>query len=207
MAQPESTTASLELFSEAPAPLPRRPRVLLMGTMLAGGATFAAVAGLVAVYMQMRSDRLANPAFSTWLGDAHLELTPGNVGFVTLLMSAVTASAAGYSLRRGDRPHAYLSLGTTLMFGVAFVTGTVYVWEQLGVGIEGEAPAVLIFTITGAHVAMVAAGMLYLLVMGFRALGGQLTGRAAEGYNAAVVFWYFTIAVYSMVWYAIYITK
>lgn len=202
-----STTASLELFSQAPAPIPRRPRVLLMGTVLAGSAALAAMAALVAVYMQVRADRLANPAFSSWLDEAHVELTPGNVAFVTLLMSAVTAAAAGYSLRRGDRSHAYLSLGTTLMFGVAFLTGTVYIWEQLGEGIEGKAPVVLILTITGAHVAMVVAGMLYLLVMGFRALGGQLTGRAAEGYNAAVVFWYFTIAMYSMVWYAIYITK
>lgn len=210
MAQAHAPAADLdqeEIFSQAPPPVPRRPRVLLAGTILAGSATFAGIAALVAVYAQVRADRLANPTFETWLGEIHMELSPGNVAFVTLLMSAVTAAAAGYSLRRNDRPHAYLSLGTTLMFGAAFITTTVYIWQQLGVAVEGSAPAVLILTITGAHVAMVAAGMLYLLVMGFRALGGQLTGRAAEGYNAAVVFWYFTIAVYAMVWYAIYITK
>lgn len=211
MAQAHSPAADLsqeEIFSEAPPPVPRRPRVLLTGTILAGSATFAGMAALLAVYTQVRANQLANPSFESWLGEELLiELSPGNVAFVTLLMSAVTAAAAGYSLRRNDRPHAYLSLGTTLMFGAAFITTTVYIWQQLGVAIEGSRPAVLIVTITGAHVAMVAVGMLYLLVMGFRALGGQLTGRAAEGYSAAVVFWYFTIAVYAMVWYAIYITK
>jgi heme/copper-type cytochrome/quinol oxidase subunit 3 len=54
---------------------------------------------------------------------------------------------------------------------------------------------------------MVGAGMLYLLVMGFRALGGQLTGRAAEGMSAAALYWYITIGVYAVVWYAIYVTK
>jgi heme/copper-type cytochrome/quinol oxidase subunit 3 len=54
---------------------------------------------------------------------------------------------------------------------------------------------------------MVVAGMIFLLVMGFRALGGQLTGRASEGVEAAALFWYVTIAVYAVVWYAIYVTK
>ena len=49
---------------------------------------------------------------------------------------------------------------------------------------------------------MVGVGLAFLLVMGFRALGGQLTGRAAEGVTAAALFWYVTIAVYAVIWYA-----
>jgi hypothetical protein len=43
--------------------------------------------------------------------------------------------------------------------------------------------------------------------MGFQALGGQLSGRDAEGMTAAVLYWYVTIAVYFAVWYGIYVTK
>jgi hypothetical protein len=43
--------------------------------------------------------------------------------------------------------------------------------------------------------------------MGFRALGGQLTGRAAEGVMAAVLYWYVTVGVFAVVWYAITILK
>jgi hypothetical protein len=43
--------------------------------------------------------------------------------------------------------------------------------------------------------------------MGFRTLGGQLTGRAMEGLQAALLFWYVSIAVFAVIWYTIYITK
>jgi heme/copper-type cytochrome/quinol oxidase subunit 3 len=202
-----STTATdLEIFTDAPAPVPRRPRVLLIGTLFTGSAAAAAIAAMVALYVQVRADHLAtNP---TWLPDeALLELTPGNVAFVTLLMSVVTAAAAVDCLRWDDRPHGYLALGTTLLLGVAFITVTAFLWQQLNLGISETRQAILIYTISGAHVVMAGAGLIYLLVMGFRALGGQLTGRAAEGFNAAAVFWYLTVAVYGLVWYAIYITK
>ena len=67
--------------------------------------------------------------------------------------------------------------------------------------------ALLIYTITALHVALVGLGMLYLAVMGFRAVGGQLTGRSAEGVSAAVLYWFVTVGLYAAVWYAITITK
>jgi heme/copper-type cytochrome/quinol oxidase subunit 3 len=54
---------------------------------------------------------------------------------------------------------------------------------------------------------MTGVGMGFLAVMAFRALGGQLTGRAAEGVAAVVLYWYVTVGVYAVVWYAITITK
>ena len=54
---------------------------------------------------------------------------------------------------------------------------------------------------------MVAIGLLFVAVMGFQALGGQLTGRDAEGMSAAALYWYVTIAVYAVIWYAVYVTK
>lgn len=205
-----------ESFGDVPAPPPRRPRVLLTGGVLAAAGAAAAIAGLVALYARLRADFLAGAGEGeTWLRDAHIELTPGNVAIVTLLMSAVTAAAAGWSLRRNDRGHAMLSLGTTLMLGAAYITTTAYAWQQLDSPIIGAgpvmdaagSPAFLIVVLTAAHVAMAAAGMLFLLVMGFKALGGQLTGRAAEGYNAAVAYWFITIAVYAAVWHMIFVTK
>ena len=49
--------------------------------------------------------------------------------------------------------------------------------------------------------------MVFVAVMGFQSLGGQLTGRDAEGMSAAALYWYVTVAVYSVIYYGIYITK
>lgn len=197
---------ALEVFTDAPAPEPPRPRVLLVGTALAAGAAAAGLCSLVALYAEVRAQSLASEG--SWLpDDTVMPLTPGNMGMVSLLMSLVTAAWAVYALRNDDRVHAWLAIAVTLVFGAAFITDTAYLWQQSQLVI-GETPqAVLIYVITGLHVAMVVAGMLYLLVMGFRSLGGQLTGRASEGVEAAALFWYVAVAVYAVVWYAIYITK
>ena len=80
-------------------------------------------------------------------------------------------------------------------------------WQQIGLGITSSPQALLIYTITGVHVAMTGVGMIFLAVMGFKAAGGQLTGRAAEGVSAAALYWFITVATYSVVWYTISITK
>ena len=54
---------------------------------------------------------------------------------------------------------------------------------------------------------MLVAGLVFIAVMAFQALGGQLSGRDAEGMSAAALYWYVVIAVYAVVWYGIYVTK
>jgi heme/copper-type cytochrome/quinol oxidase subunit 3 len=201
-----SAGTEIEILSDAPPPAPPRPRVLLIGVALGSAAATMVVLSLIGLYLQLRSDVLAQG--DTWLPEgANLQLTPGNMGMVTLAMAAITAAWAVYSLRNDDRVNAYIALGVTVLLGVAFINGAVYGWQQLGLGITDSTQALLIYTITGLHVAMVAVGLLFLTVMTFRALGGQLTGRAAEGLSAATLFWYVTIGVYAVIWYGIYITK
>ena len=60
--------------------------------------------------------------------------------------------------------------------------------------------------ICGGHLAMVIAGMVFLTLMTFRALSGNFR-RIPEGVTAAGVYWYITVGVYAVVWYAVYITK
>ena len=38
-------------------------------------------------------------------------------------------------------------------------------------------------------------------------LGGQLTGRDADGMSAAALYWYVTVLLYSVIYFGIYITK
>jgi len=201
-----STAVTPSPLATASPPEPRRPRVLLIGSAFGAVASGLVILSMLAAYLQLRSDRLA--AGVTALPDGVvLGLTPGNMGMVTLSMSAITMAWVVSALRVGDRVHAYLGLGLTILFGVAFINSTAYLYQQLGMGLTASGTAALLYAVTAAHLVMVFVGLVFIAVMGFQALGGQLSGRDAEGMSAAALYWYVTIAVYTAVWYGIYITK
>lgn len=207
-----ATVASPDLLplnlGETPAAPARRPRVLLIGTAFAAAASAATFAGLLAVYLSVRSQEIA--VSGVWLPEgATIPLSPGNMGMVTLAMSVVTAQWAVHAGAHRDRSHAYQALGITILFGIAHVVQIGYLWTQWNLPLNGESTpqAVLLFTILGLHVAMVAGALIFFALMTVRSLGGQFTGRDAEGLSAAAMYWYVTVAVYSVLWYAILIVK
>jgi heme/copper-type cytochrome/quinol oxidase subunit 3 len=188
-----------------PAAPPARPRVLIVGTALAAGATVMAFAGLMGLYLAERSAVLA--AGGTWLPEGtNLPLTPGTMGMATMLISGVTMWWAVDAVGRNDRPSAYLALGLTIMFGLAVINAVTFLYTQMELPVTTTA-GLFIYTVTGAHIAMILAGIVYASVMTFRTLGGEYHGRDREGLVAAALFWYATIAVYSVIWYAIFVTK
>lgn len=196
-------TTSLAL---APPPDARRPRVLLVGASLGAAASALVVLTLVIAYVQLRSSVIAEG--ETWLPEGtSLPLTPGSMGMTTLLMSGVMMAWCVYALRNRDRAHAYIALGLTAVLGVAYIADIVYLLSQIHIGVADSPQGLLLYVVPSAHIAMTAIGLLFALVMGFQALGGQLTGRDAEGMSAAALYWYVTIAVYSVIWYAVFITK
>jgi len=200
-----ATTAVSPLAAALP-PEARRPRVLFTGAAFGAAASALAVLTTLAVYLQVRDDFLDSGA-TALPDDTLLPLTPGGMGMLTLAMSVVSVMWAVWSLRRNDRPHAYLALGLTLLLGVAFVNSTVYLYQQLTLPLTGSSTGGLLYVVTGTHLVMVVVGLVFVLVMGFQSLGGQLTGRDAEGMSAAALYWYVTVAVYTAIYYGIYITK
>jgi len=200
-----ATTTPSPILTAPPAP-PRRPRVLTVAAAFGGVASGLVVLTMLGVYLQVRGERLADgvPALPE---DVTLPLTPGNMGLVTLAMSVVTVAWLCYSLRNEDRTHAYLALGVSLLLGVAFINATAYLYQQLSMPFTMTGTSGLIYAVTGAHLVMTFVGLVFLAVMGFHALGGQLTGRDAESMSAAALYWYVTVAVYLPVWYGIYVTK
>jgi cytochrome c oxidase subunit 3 len=199
-------TTTVSPLATAPPPAPRRPRVLLTGAAFGSVASALVVLSTLAVYLQVRADFLDSGA-TTLPDDTLLPLTPGGMGMVTLSMSVVTLAWAVWALRRDDRPHAYVALGLTLLLGIAFVNTTVYLYQQLALPLTASATGGLLYIVTGSHLVMVVVGLVFVMVMGFQSLGGQLTGRDAEGMSAAALYWYVTVAVYTAIYYGIYITK
>lgn len=187
------------------APL-QRPRVLVVGTAFLSAATFVAFVAMLGVYLLERSSLVATGA--KWLPEgASIPLQQPNTMFITLILSVVSMQWAVYAISRNDRVNAYLALGMTFLFGIATITMTTYLWHLMKLDI-GEGPqGMLIYTITGAHTAMIVVAMVFLALMAFRALGGQFNALQHDGLTAAALFWYTMVAVYALIWIIIYVTK
>ncbi|MDE0804339.1 MAG: cytochrome c oxidase subunit 3 [Acidimicrobiales bacterium] len=206
IAEPAQVPLHLGDVPQAP---PRRPRVLLIGTAFAAAASVAVFVGLFAVYFSVRSQVVADG--TAWLpGGATIPLAPGNMTMVTLAMSLVTVQWAVHAAANRDRGHAYTALGVTILFGLAHITQIAFLFTEWQLPLNGDAvttQAVLLFTILGLQIAMTGAALIFLGLMAVRSLGGQFTGPDAEGLSAAALYWYVTVAVYSVIWYSILIVK
>ena len=204
-------TALADTGSQSPLALPSsappiRPRLTLIGTALASAAVFMMFAGLIGVYLSYRSESLASTG--KWLpAGASIPLTPANTAMFTLLLSVVTMRWAVYAVTNNDRQHAYVALGLTILFGLCFINMTTFLYTQMHLGVAKSPAGVLIYVITGAHLALVMIALLYAALMTFRTLGGEYAGSDREGITAASLFWYVTVAVFAVIWYAIYVTK
>jgi heme/copper-type cytochrome/quinol oxidase subunit 3 len=192
--------------AEVAAAPPTRPRLLLLGTAFASAACAMAMAGLLGVYLTSRSSALAEG--EPWLPEgASIPLTPGTMALFTLLLSVVTMQWAVQAVGDNDRQHAIMALALTVLFGVCAINAISFMFTQTGIGVRDSAMGVLFYVISGAVIALLAAGIVFASVMTLRTIGGEYAGRDREGIVAASVFWYVTIAIYAVVWYAIYVTK
>lgn len=196
MAHPHALPAG-----DLPAPLLPRRRELLFGTGFVTAGVAMALVTLIGTYLTTRA-----AAGDAWFADNTIPLTQPNMQLVTLGMSVVTMQWAVWSVMRDDRYHAYMGLGVTLLLGAAFVNQTTFLYSQAGVAMsQPEGP--LFYGVTAGHLAMVVAGLVFILLMTFRVLGGQFTSRQPDGITAAAIFWYAAVALYGVIWFAVYVQK
>lgn len=197
--------STIEEHDELPAPAPARPRVLLIGTVFAAVAAAMTFAGLLGTYLAVRQDVLATG--EAWLpSGVEMPLTPANMALLTLGMSVVTMQWAVYAIGNEDRRGAFLALGLTLLFGVAYLNGMGFYYSQMGLE-AATVQGALIYAISGAHLVLMGGAMLFAALMTFRTLGGQYGPRDREGIVAAAILWDVAVAVYAVVWYAIFVSK
>jgi len=182
-----------------------RPRTLLVGTVFAIVACGMFFAGAFGIYIKARHDVVSSAG--TWLKAGQISLVPGGMMMVTAAMSVVTMTWAVQAIRNDDRKNAYIALGITLLFGVANINQQVFYYKDMKLKVQGSVAELLIYVITGAHVVMLIAAMVFVALAAFRALAGQYTSRQSDGIQAASYFWYATMLMYTLIYYGIYITK
>jgi heme/copper-type cytochrome/quinol oxidase subunit 3 len=186
---------------------PARPRVLLIGTAFACAAIVMAFAGLLALYVERRATVIRGGG--TWMPkDVAIDLTPLNVALIGLIISVVVMHWAVYCVDNDDRQRAYVALGLSALLGAAYINGMAFAYTQMGFTVDDPSGVGgLVYVITGLHLAMTGAGIVFIGLMAFRTLGGQYSGRDKEGIVAAALYWDITVAIFSVIWLAIFVTK
>lgn len=187
-----------------PAPeAPRRGQVVLVGTLLAIAAGVMLFGGLLAGYFSARD--LAQAAGEAWPPqDVVVPNVPLFMGYVTLLMSSVTAQWSVSALVAGDRRTMYVAIGLTLGLGLAFVNALSFAWGQLALAAGTGSYADTVYAVTVTHLLVVIVAHVGFLVMGFRALGGQFSPRQRQLVSSAAAFWHFTTLIGLVIWYCLW---
>ncbi len=182
-----------------------RPRTVVVASVLATGAASMAFFGLIAVYLQRRS--AAEAAGQEWFPEGVIELGPAGMMMMTLVLSSVTVQWALQAVRADDRPHGFVALGLTLLFGAAVLNQFWFVYQDIGFTVDGSEAQLLFYVVTGAFIVLLLVAMLVVALTALRALAGQFNSHHVDGVQAAVVYWHAVVLMYGIVWYAIFITK
>ncbi|MBS1847175.1 MAG: hypothetical protein JST73_02770 [Actinobacteria bacterium] len=201
------------VVDHAPPAARQRPRSLLIASSIFSGAAVMIMAALTGLYLAARHVALAGHA--TWVPSGGLPLTGPNTALFTLLLSIPAMAWAQQAVRNNDRQSLWISYGIVLLLGAAFVNAESFILRTMNLSTDPKTPvgisqsnvALLIFVIVGVHIAIIGAAMLATLVTGFRALGGRLDRSDHDAVDAVALFWYVAVALFGLLWYAVYVMK
>ena len=187
----------------APAPVPSRRNVLLVGTLFAIASCTALLGALLAGYFDARD--VARATNKPWLPDgAVLPNVALFVDLIGLVLSAFTAQWALYAIRLDDRRQAYLAVASTVGLGLLFINGMSFSWGEMGLAAGSSPYATHMYAVSVVHVLIVVAAIAMFVVMGFRVFGGQFSPRNREPIIAAVAFWHFAVIAGVVVWWCLW---
>jgi len=189
-----------------PAPPPARPRMLFVGTALAVAAGTVLFAALLGAYLAARD--AAGGTTAAWVpAEVTFREVATTVAMLTLVSSSVTVQWAVYAMARSDRRNSYLALGLTALFGLAYINSMAYVYRNMGLELARDEYSLLVYAITGTHVAVLFGAVVFVGLTAFRTLGGRYSAKDTEGITAAAVFWHFTVVVGVAIWAIVFALK
>lgn len=192
----------MEALAAGPAPAPRNQ--LLVGTTLASIAMIMLTGGMLAIWAVKRS--AAIEAGSAWLpSSVNVPEVPTNVMLIAFPALCSFAQWAVWAAKRNDRANTVFALGTTAFVALLIFNAQAFVWNQMGVGVADEAYGSMFYAITGLFAALMIVGILFTAVTAFRYLGGRTRDR--EILTAHAIFWYAMTAVFSAIWFLVYVAK
>ncbi|MEM9563659.1 MAG: cytochrome c oxidase subunit 3 [Actinomycetota bacterium] len=204
------TTTDITPYDFVPADVapagPARPKLLLLATSLTSVAMAMGFLGLIGYYAAERAAVIQTG--ERWLPEGvEIPLTQPNFMGVSIAFSVITIWWAVASVRNDDRSHALLAYAISILFAVAYIAQTAYLFTIMQIEINADERSALLYGVIGTHLVMMIVAIGFVLVVGLRTLAGEYSSRDYDGVNSAALFWTVVAALYGVMWYAIYITK
>lgn len=194
------------LPDDVPAAVYARPRLLMAGTALASAAVVMGFLALIVYYVSERAAVVQTG--EVWLPNGvTIPLTQPNFMGLTLAFSVISVWWSVASIRDNERANSYAAFALTFLFGFAYLSQTAYLLTIMEMEILASERAMLIYAIIGTHIVLTLVAMGYLIVMLLRTMGGEFSPSYFEGVRSSAMFWTVIVVLYSVLWYAIYITK
>ncbi len=125
---------------------------------------------------------------------------------VVLLASSVAVWWGERGIERGNNGQLVLGLAGALILGAVFVAVQLVEWHNKPFGLASNDYGSLYFTITGFHMAHVAAGLLMLGSLLLWALLGMFDRWRDTAVLVGAVYWHFVDAVWLAVFFTFYVT-
>lgn len=186
----------------APAPAPRRQ--LFVGTAIACAAGALLYGTMTAMYLRFRDEAITTG--QEWRPkSAIVPEVATNIMWISFLAIFVFAQWAVYAARREHRTYVGLALGLVAIVALAVINGQAFTYFQMNLGVADGTYQLLFYGLTGTFVALMIIGLVFTLVATFRYLGGRTRDR--EILSAHAMYWYFMGAVYTVLWFVVYVTK
>lgn len=192
----------MEAIAAGPAPAPRNQ--MIVGATLASVAMMMLTGGMLAVWAVQRTQAIDTEG--TWLpSSVNIPEVPANVMLIAFAAVCSFAQWAVWSAKRNDRANTVFALGATAFVAVLIINAQAFIYSQIDLSVTDGAYGSMFFAITGTFMALMIAGVAFTLVALFRFLGGRTRDR--ELLTAHAIFWYAMAAVFTAIWFVVYVTK
>ena len=161
--------------------------------------------GMLAVFLRFRHEALAITGGEWKPGESKVPEVATNIMLISFLGVFIFAQWAVHAARRGVRSHTAMALGLVALVGLAIVNSQAFVYGQMRLAIADGTYQTMFYALTGTFVALMIVGLVFTMVTAFRFLGGRIADR--EIVAAHAMYWYFLGAVYTALWFVVYVTK
>ena len=192
----------MEALAAGPAPAPRNQ--VIVGATLASIAAMMLTGGMLAVWAVQRTQAIDTDG--SWLpSSVTIPEVPSNVMLIAFAAVCSFAQWGVWAARRDDRANTVFALAATGFVAILIINAQVFIYSQVDLSVSDGAYGSMFYAITGTFIALMVAGLALTLVTMFRFLGGR--SRDRELLIAHAIFWYAMAAVFSAIWFVVYVTK